>query len=480
MGREISEARRENWRVLKENGMLAGATDDDSTHDIAAFAERFGDRTRDPTDAQVVLVGRVRAIRDHGYLTFFDIEDRSGSTQLFFDADHTDGYEYTDNVDVGDIARAVGEPMWTNSGDLALKTREFGVVSKSFVHVPSDEPLNPETRLRQPELAMWVGDLDDVLETRLGVVRTMRNHLDDRGFTPVETPVLHRHYNGGYSDPFETEWDADGSRRVLRITMELHLKRLVVGGYERVYEIDRIFRNGDEGRMHYPERTNLELIQSYADYEDMMDLTESMVLDIVDRWSDGGDRSVSFEGDHLDFSPPWPRLTVAGGLEQRAGLDVENMTDEEIVELARAEGLECTDRARGELVLGLFKKHVASEIEDPVFVIDHPRETAPLCALHRDDDTRVERAGLWAGGLKLTDAFTEGRDPLGLLSRMTDQLERRRRRVDGEVQINEEFVEALGYGMPPAGGLAVSVDRLVMLLTDRSAVKWVLPFPLTA
>ena len=479
MDQLISDARRSNWHVLEENGIIPDAADADRTHDLAEFSERFGDDIRNLIDAAVVLVGRVRAVRDHGYLTFFDVEDRSGSTQLFFDADHTDGYEYISYVDVGDIVRAVGKPMRTNSGDLALETQEFGVVSKSFVHVPSDEPLKPETRLRRPELAMWTGDFDDVLETRFGVMQTIREYLDEREFTPVETPILHRHYNGGYSDPFETEWAVDGSRRVLRITMELHLKTLVVGGYDRVYEIDRIFRNGDDSRMHYPERTNLELIQSYADYEDMMDLTESMVLDIVDHWSDGQDRLVPFEGEQLDFSPPWPRLTVTGGLEERAGLNVEAKSDQEVIELARAEGLECTDRTRGELISGLFKKRVASEIKDPVFVTDHPRETAPLCALHEDDDAKVERAGLWAGGLKLTDAFTEGRDPLGQLSRLADQLESRRRRVDSEVRLNDEFVKALGYGMPPAGGLAVSVDRLTMLLTDRPAVKWVRPFPMT-
>lgn len=474
----ISNGRRENWHVLKENDMVVETTNVDRTNDLAKFNRQFKEEKRYQVDTDIILVGRVRAVRNHGFLTFLDIEDRTDSTQLFFNEDHTKKYEYIDNIDVGDVIQAVGRPSQTNSGDLSLKCHNFCIVSKSFAHISMGETLKPETRLRRPELAMWTGDFDDILETRFGAVRTMRKHLNERGFISVETPVLHRYYNGGYSDPFETKWNVDGSTRYLRITMELHLKMLVVGGFERVYEIDQVFRNGDEGRMHYPERTNMELIQSYADYEDMMDLTESMLLDVIDQWSDGSNHLITFEGKQLDFSPPWPRLSVTEGLKQRAGLDTENMTDEEIVELAKSEDLKCTNRTRGELVAGLFQKRVASEIIDPVFVTDHPSETAPLCALHEDDDTKVERAGLWAGGLKLTDAFTECRDPEQQLSRLIAQLETRKQRVDGEVQLNHEFVETIGYGMPPAGGLAVSIDRMAMLLTNQPAVKWVLPFPM--
>ncbi|QZY01164.1 lysine--tRNA ligase [Halobaculum rubrum] len=446
---------------------------------LAEFEDRFADHEDDELpDERIQLAGRIRRFNDLGSVVFFGIEDESGGGQLFIDED-TDGYDLVEDLHRGDIVGAVGAPMRTNRGELSLGVKDLHVVTKALNHPPSDG-LNDEARVRNRPVAMWDADLHETLRTRFEVISATRSFLEAREFVEADTTVLQNVYGGANATPFETYCEAKDEQMYLRVATEIDLKKLVVGGFERVFEIGKVFRNEDIDTTHNPEFQMLELYQAWADYEDMMAITEALVCHLLDTVADGA-RRIEYNGETLDFSRPWDRVTMTDAIAAHSDLMVEDLSDEELRAEAEARGAEFPGGfERGLGIMELFEAVAESELNDPTFVIDHPQETTPLCKDHRSKEGRIERFELFVGGAELANSYTELNDPVQQGEHFAAQLERFEAGDDEAHQMDEAFLDALGYGMPPTGGLGIGIDRLVMLLTDSQSIKDVLPFPMVS
>jgi lysyl-tRNA synthetase class 2 len=466
---------------------------------VGGFVDEYEDIEEIEDDTTHRLAGRVHRINDLGGIAFVEIEDESGSVQLILDED-TDGYEHIDELDFIDIVGAEGEAVRSNTGELSLHADSFTFLTKTLKHhnPPSQSELGDRYETRA--VKFWWGEVRDPVETRYRMTRQLRRFLDDCGFLEAETPVLQNVAGGTDATPFETYLEAKDQQMYLRIATELHLKRLLVGGFEKVYEVGPVFRNEDIDVTHNPEFTMLELYQAYADYTDMMDLTEDLVAHLVEaaagdlvvtydnplRDADGNVRTdeendVLTEPVEIDFSPPWPRMTPEEAIEQYSdeSIDVTECDDEELRELALAHGGEFPGGySRGLGIVELFENVAEYEIVDPTFVVDHPKETTPLCKDHREKEGRIERFELFAAGFELANAYTELNDPVEQGELFAEQVARREAGDEEAHQMDEDFLDALAHGMPPAGGLGVGIDRLAMLATNSQTIKDVIAFPI--
>ena len=466
---------------------------------VGGFVDEYEDIEEIEDDTTHRLAGRVHRINDLGGIAFVEIEDESGSVQLILDED-TDGYEHIDELDFIDIVGAEGEAVRSNTGELSLHADSFTFLTKTLKHhnPPSQSELGDRYETRA--VKFWWGEVRDPVETRYRMTRQLRRFLDDCGFLEAETPVLQNVAGGTDATPFETYLEAKDQQMYLRIATELHLKRLLVGGFEKVYEVGPVFRNEDIDVTHNPEFTMLELYQAYADYTDMMDLTEDLVAHLVEaaagdlvvtydnplRDADGNVRTdeendVLTEPVEIDFSPPWPRMTPEEAIEQHSdeSIDVTECDDEELRELALAHGGEFPGGySRGLGIVELFENVAEYEIVDPTFVVDHPKETTPLCKDHREKEGRIERFELFAAGFELANAYTELNDPVEQGKLFAEQVARREAGDEEAHQMDEDFLDALAHGMPPAGGLGVGIDRLAMLATNSQTIKDVIAFPI--
>ncbi len=444
---------------------------------IGEFTDRFGDIDAAALpDGTFRLGGRIRRFNDLGSVAFLGIEDASGGVQLFLD-EETDGFDLLDSLDRGDFVGGVGTPIRSNSGELSLHVDDLRVLTKALNHPPS-EGLGEEGRLRNRPVAMWRDPLQSRLETRFEVISEIRSFLEAREFTEADTTVLQNVYGGANATPFETYCEAKDTEMYLRIATEIDLKKLVVGGFERVFEIGKVFRNEDIDTTHNPEFMMLEVYEAWADYEDMMELTEDLVCHLLDEVADGT-RRVSYDGETIDFSRPWDRTTMTEAIREHGGIDVTDLSDEELRETALEHGGEFPGGfERGLGIMELFEAVAEPELTDPTFVIDHPQETTPLCKDHRSKDDRIERFELMVAGAELANSYTELNDPVQQGDHFAAQLERLEAGDEEAHRMDEAFLQALGYGMPPTGGLGIGIDRLVMLLTDATSIKEVLPFPM--
>ncbi len=487
---------------LEEAGVDPYPHEFDRTATVGEYVERYGDVTEIDSEEQFRLAGRITGnIRDLGSITFLDITDESGTVQLFCSEDDMADYALLDAVDRGDVVGATGTPMRTRNGELSLFVSDLEMLSKALNHPPGYEGLNAEQRLRNRAVAMWSDPLRSNLEYRFEMLRAIREYLESQSFTEVQTPVLQNVSGGTSARPFSTTVNAKDSEMYLRIAKELYHKRLVVGGFERIFEIGKDFRNEDIDTTHNPEFTMMELYQAYADYEDIMDLTETLLVHVLDELHDG-DYTVEYHSPRrdeagdvrrdddgtiltdpiaLDFTPPWPRLTVEDALREYADIDPDALDDDALRERALDAGGEFPGGfSRGLAIMELFEALVEHQLEGPVFVVDHPEETTPLSKDHREREGRIERFELFVAGAELGNAYTELNDPIQQGEHLAAQMARREAGDDEAHQMDEEFVEALSYGMPPTGGLGIGLDRLAMILTDSQSIKDVLPFPMVA
>ena len=466
---------------------------------VGGFVDEYEDIEEIEDDTTHRLAGRVHRINDLGGIAFVEIEDESGSVQLILDED-TDGYEHIDELDFIDIVGAEGEAVRSNTGELSLHADSFTFLTKTLKHhnPPSQSELGDRYETRA--VKFWWGEVRDPVETRYRMTRQLRRFLDDCGFLEAETPILQNVAGGTDATPFETYLEAKDQQMYLRIATELHLKRLLVGGFEKVYEVGPVFRNEDIDVTHNPEFTMLELYQAYADYTDMMDLTEDLVTTLVEEATGGlavtydnplrdenGNVRTDEENDvltepvEIDFSPPWPRMTPEEAIEEYSdeSIDVTECDDEELRELALAHGGEFPGGySRGLGIVELFENVAEYEIVDPTFVVDHPKETTPLCKDHREKEGRIERFELFAAGFELANAYTELNDPVEQGELFAEQVARREAGDEEAHQMDEDFLDALAHGMPPAGGLGVGIDRLAMLATNSQTIKDVIAFPI--
>lgn len=440
------------------------------------------------------LVGRIRSIRHMGKISFAHIEDGEGRVQIFLRANEL-GKQQMDifkrEFDLGDFMQASGEMFRTRTGEITLKVEDFRMLAKAITPLPAakDEIVGeevvhhaaltePELRYRQRYADLAVNPhVRRIFRTRAAVVRVLREFLDSHGFLEVETPILQPIYGGAAARPFTTHHNQLKQDLYLRISFELYLKRLLVGGFERVYEIGKDFRNEGVDRTHSPEFTQLEFYMAYADYNDVMEFTEQMIAYTADQVL--GERTLTFQGQEINLQPPWRRLELRDGLIEVTGIDIEEYpTAENLAAAMKERGLEPDPNAtRGKLIDGMLGDILEPSLIQPTFVYDYPRDISPLAKSKPGNPQIVERFEGFVAGMELLNAFTELNDPLDQEARFLEM----RHDYDAEDEerhpLDEDYLRAMRYGMPPNGGFGMGVDRLTMLLADCPNIREVILYP---
>ncbi len=442
---------------------------------IALF-EQQGENSQD-----ISLAGRIMSKRSIGKMSFLDIRDSSGKIQLSlrYDLLGRERYEFLQDVDIGDIIGAKGKLFRTKSGELTLEVSDFAMLSKSLRPLPEKWHglADVEKRYRQRYLDLISNEESkSIFILRSKTITAIRSFLDKQGFMEVETPVLQPHAGGALARPFVTHHHALDEDLYLRIALELHLKRLVVGGFDKVYEMGHAFRNEGISVKHNPEFTLLECYQAYSDYNDMMRLVEEMLVHIAQEVL--GDTKLACNGKTIDLGLPWQRLYLREAIKNYCDIDFEDYSDAASLRTRMAEmGMDVDPaKGKGRLIEELISTFVEPNLIQPTFLLDYPVEMSPLAKRKRGDDQLVERFEGFVDGMEVANAFTELNDPLEQRERFRQQL--KERVADEEVEIaDEDFLQALEYGMPPTGGLGIGIDRLVMLLTGQQSVREVIFFP---
>ena len=477
---DLLAERRRKLERLREAGIEPYPHDFDDREEIAAVRERHGGLGAGEEGGESVRVaGRITARRGHGKAAFLDLRDRSGQIQLHSRADvlGEQHHERLVGLDIGDFVGVEGEVFATKRGELSVSVGDWALLTKSLRPLPDDYYglEDTETRFRRRELDLLANEeVRELFVTRARTISAVRSWLDERGFLEVETPVLQPLYGGALARPFTTHHNALDRDLYLRIATELYLKRLVVGGIERVYELGKDFRNEGISHKHNPEFTMLEFYEAYADYGDAAERLEQLVAHAAQTVL--GTTRIESGGREIDLAPPWRRVTLRDAISERAGVDI--AADPSREELAAALGTEAApSEGWGKLVDNLLSKRVEPELIEPTFVLDYPVELSPFAKRHRTDDGVVERWEAFIGGIEIANAFSELNDPDEQRRRFEQQREEMTR-GDVEAQpFDEGFVEALEYGMPPTAGVGLGIDRLVMLLTGAGSLREVVLFP---
>jgi lysyl-tRNA synthetase class 2 len=487
----VEEARRRNLEALQARGVRPFAYRFDRTH-AAAEALTLYDDAMGEDGPEVAVAGRLVALRDQGKTAFAHLEDVSGRLQLYLRRDQLgDAYELVRELDLGDHLGVRGRLFRTRAGEVTVRAATVELLAKSLRPLPLGKRKegeeggtfgglsDPEVRYRQRYADLAVHpEVREVFRVRARVISYLRRFLDERGFLEVETPVLQPLYGGASARPFVTHHNALDTALYLRIADELYLKRLLVGGLERVYEIGHDFRNEGMDRTHNPEFTMLECYQAYADYRDMMELTEAMVSGAVREGA--GSLVLERDGTRLDFTPPWPRVSFLEGVARTAGVDLRTATEPELRARLRAAGTpaEAAEALSGGRLLDeVFKVFLEPTLVQPTFVVDYPKPLSPLAKVHRDDPFLTERFELFIQGREIANAFSELNDPDDQRARFEDQVRQRQAGDEEAQQYDADYIRALEYGMPPAGGLGLGIDRLVMVVTGQPSIRDVILFP---
>jgi lysyl-tRNA synthetase, class II len=508
---DLEKIRVEKIERMRASGLEPYPTRANVTHTIAEAIQAFETAeaaVKIPTEktpeargaateaepVRVTIAGRVRSMRPMGKLNFAHIEDGTGRLQLFLRVNEL-GEEamqrFRDDYDLGDFVEASGTMMRTRSGEVSLLVLAFRMLAKAITPLPAakDEVVDgkvvrhallndPEMRMRQRYADLAVNpEVREVFRTRAAVVRALRDFLDSRGFLEVETPILQPIYGGAAAQPFVTHHNQLKQDLYLRISFELYLKRLLVGMFDRVYEIGRDFRNEGISFKHNPEFTQLEFYMAYADYLKVMQLTEEMIVFVADRVL--GRRTVTFDGREIDLTPPWKRVELRQGIIDAVGIDIyAQRTDESLAAAMREKGLNPKLGAtRGKLIDQLIGDFLEPNFIQPVFLYDYPRDISPLAKNKPDDPQTVERFEGFIGGMELCNAFTELNDPLDQEARFLEMGRAYDAKDEERHPLDEDYLQAMSYGMPPSGGFGMGIDRLTMLLTGNHLIREVILFP---
>jgi len=447
-----------------------------------AMAQQIIDNFDTMEGKQVRIAGRIMSKRRHGKAGFANLQDLSGQIQLYIRQDDLgeEKYELFKKLDMGDILGIQGEVFRTQKGEISVHVHDLIYLSKSINPLPEKWHglKDVELRYRQRYVDLIVNpEVKDVFIRRSRIIKEIRNYLDGKGFLEVETPMMQPIPGGATARPFITHHNALNMELYLRIAPELYLKRLIVGGLEKVYEINRNFRNEGISTKHNPEFTMLELYQAYADFGDMMDLTEDLISSTVEKIT--GSMQVDFEGQIIDFTGPWQRISMLDAIKQHTGVDFHTILDDAGARQAAAQlGLEGHDEdSRGELINIIFEEFVEEHLVQPTFIYGHPVEISPLAKRNVENPAFTDRFELFITRREIANAFSELNDPIDQKGRFQKQVEKRAG-GDGEAHMmDEDYINALEYGMPPAGGLGIGIDRLVMLITASSSIRDVILFP---
>ena len=450
------------------------------THQISGALKELGSLSR--SKKEIVLAGRIRSLRGHGGSVFFDIEDGSGKIQAFLRKDRVGEkpFEFFSQVfDIGDFIEVRGIMFKTQKGEKTIEAADFKMLSKSLLPLPEKWHglQDIEERFRKRYLDMMFNpEVKKTFEMRSKIIKGIREFLDNEGFLEVETPVLQPIYGGARALPFKTHLNALDMDLYLRIAPELYLKRLLIGGFEKVYEIGRVFRNEGMDRSHNPDYTHFEFYWAYADYRDLMKLVEKMFEKVIK--SVFGTLKLEYEGKELNFKTPWPRVEFVQLLKKETGIDLEEIDFESLKKKALKLGIEIKKGAnKTELADEIYKKYCRPKIWQPTFVIHYPEGFQPLAKSLENDPKKLANFQLVAAGWELTNAFSELNDPIEQKERFKEQEKFFKEGLEEAQRLDEDFIEALEYGMPPAAGFGLGIDRLVALLTNSHSLRETILFP---
>ena len=450
---------------------------------VSRHAQEIKDRFDELEGSEVTIAGRLMSKRGMGKVSFCDLQDRSGRVQLYARKDEMDEETYNrfKKYDIGDIVGVKGEVFRTQRGEMSVRAREITLLSKSLLPLPEKFHglTDKETRYRQRYVDLIVNpEVRRNFEVRSAFVKHLRQFLDNRGYMEVETPVLNTISGGATARPFVTHHNTLDIDMYMRIATELHLKRLIVGGLERVYEVGRIFRNEGMDTRHNPEFTTVELYEAYADFNDMMDLFEDLLSSAAQEIL--GTYKVTWQGEEIDLAPGWPRLSMAEAVKQHLGVDFMAIEgDEAAVAAAKSAGVDMdgVEPTWGHALYECFDQKVEEKLIQPTFITMHPVDVSPLAKRSPKDPRLTERFELFICHSEMGNAFSELNDPIDQRQRFQKQAELRAKGDDEAGMMDEDFITALEYGMPPTGGLGIGIDRCVMLLTGSDSIRDVLLFP---
>ncbi|HZS32147.1 MAG TPA: lysine--tRNA ligase [Methylomirabilota bacterium] len=490
---EVVRRRYEKLDALRAAGVDPFGTRFPVSHWAGALRARYQDAPDEalPAAGPVSVAGRVMSLRHHGRSCFATIQDQTGTLQLYARADVLGArYAAFTELDAADFVGATGDLMRTRTGELTVQVKSWTFLAKSLRPLPEKWHglRDVETRYRQRYVDLLVNPgVREVFRLRSRLIQTVRAFLDARGFLEVETPVMQSIPGGAAARPFATHHNALDLPLYLRIALELHLKRLVVGGIDRVYEIGRIFRNEGVSTQHNPEFTMLEFYQAYADYGDLMALTEALFAELGQALAGG--LALTYQGERIDLRPPWRRLRYLDGVAEAIGVSPAELRDREAVRRAAREAAGRRDLDAGawgwgaatplhQMWKAVFEAFVEPTLVQPTFVLDFPTELSPLARQKRDDPTLVDRFELFVGRMEVANAYSELNDPLEQRRRFEAQLRAREAGDEEAHRLDEDFLRALEYGLPPTAGEGIGIDRLVMLFADRASIREVILFPL--
>ena len=472
------EVRIGKMNTLKEAGVDPFGSAFSRTHTSKEVKETFNELE----GKQVTVCGRLLSIRRQGKTCFSTITDIGGTIQLYIRKDvlGEENYELIKQWDVGDIIGATGEVFQTHTGEISVKAAQITYLTKALRPLPEKWHglKDVDLRYRQRQLDLIVNpEVRETFVTRSRIVSAMRRYLDGLGFLEVETPVLHNIAGGATARPFITHHNALDIDLYLRIALELHLKRLIVGGLEKVYEIGRVFRNEGISIRHNPEFTLMELYEAYSDYNGMMEITENMIAAVCHEIH--GTTELTYEETQISFATPWRRVTMLDAICEACGVDFNKITtDEQARAAAKEHHIEIeTDADRGHIINAFFEEKVEETLIQPTFVMDYPIEISPLTKRKQDDSQMTYRFEAFVYGRELANAYSELNDPLDQRQRFEAQMDERAKGNDEANETDEDFLRALEQGMPPCGGLGIGIDRLVMFLTNSSSIRDVILFP---
>jgi lysyl-tRNA synthetase class 2 len=477
--------RKEKAESLAELGVNLYSNDFTPAHTAAELhpkGEHLGPQEKEEGENLYSVAGRVMAMRKFGKAAFCTVTDKTGQIQLYIKKDIVgdDVFETFRKWDIGDIVGVEGTLFKTKVGELSIQARKIVMISKSLRPLPDKWHglSDVETRYRQRYVDLIVTpESRDTFKKRVEIIRLVREYLNNKGYMEVETPMMQPIPGGATAKPFQTYHNALSMDLYLRIAPELYLKRLLVGGFERVFEINRNFRNEGLSTRHNPEFTMLEFYQAYATYEDLIDLTEDMISSISE--SVNGSMQISYQGTDVDLSPPWQKLTMDQALIDVAGIDPELLADnEKVMALAKEKGIKLEDQAGpGKAKTELFELLVEEKLINPTFITQYPTEVSPLARRNDENPEVTDRFELFITGRELANAFSELNDPRDQLQRFEKQIADRGDDDEVHPELDLDYIRALEYGMPSAAGEGIGIDRLVMLLTDAPSIRDVILFP---
>ena len=476
---EMLQIRRQKLKELQDQGknpfLIEKFNPDHHTTDITDNFEEFEGK-------EVTVAGRVMSKRGHGKISFMDIQDMKGRIQILSKIDELgeEAYKIISYLDMGDIIGVEGEVFKTQSGEISVKAKKLTLLSKSLQILPEKWHglKDPDLRYRQRYVDLIVNpEVKETFLLRNKIIRKIREYLDNLGYLEVETPILGNIAGGANARPFLTHHNALNIDMSLRIANELYLKRLIVGGFDKVYEMGKMFRNEGMDTRHNPEFTNIELYEAYADYNDMMEITENLVAYVAKEVL--GTTKVEYQGKTIDFTPPWRRIKMQDAVKEHTGVDFDKInTDEEALEVAKEHKLEIKPgMTRGHVISEMFEEFCEQYMDQPTFIIGHPVEISPLAKRNPDDPRITNRFEAFANCWEIANAFSELNDPIDQRERFEEQLRQKEYGDDEAHPMDEDFLNAIEVGLPPTGGLGIGVDRLIILLTNQASIRDVIFFP---